>query len=50
MRQGFFSWRDGVVDPEDRIASVKEWSNIRDDETERLKLTEEYADWCWRSR
>ena len=35
---------------EDRIAAVKEWSNIRDDETERLKLTEEYADWCWRSR
>ena len=35
---------------EDRIESVKEWSNIGDDEPERLKLMEEYADWCWRSR
>lgn len=35
---------------EDRIASVKEWSDIRDDETDRLRLNEEYADWCWRSR
>ena len=35
---------------EDRVAAVKEWSNIRDDETERIELMERYADWCWRSR
>jgi aarF domain-containing kinase len=35
---------------EDRIASVKEWSNIQDNETERIDLMEKYADWCWRSR
>lgn len=35
---------------EDRIAVLKEWSDIRDDETDRLRLTDEYADWCWRSR
>ncbi len=35
---------------EDRIAANKEWCNLRDDETERIQLTERYADWCWRSR
>ncbi|MGI8981612.1 MAG: ABC1 kinase family protein [Pirellulaceae bacterium] len=35
---------------EDRVAAVKEWSNIGDNETERLELMEGYADWCWRSR
>jgi aarF domain-containing kinase len=35
---------------EDRLAVCKEWSDIRDDETDRLRLHDEYADWCWRSR
>lgn len=35
---------------EDRLAANKEWCNLRDDETERIKLIEQYADWCWRSR
>lgn len=35
---------------EDRMAANKEWCNIRDDETDRLQLTERYADWCWRPR
>ncbi|HEX4590565.1 MAG TPA: AarF/ABC1/UbiB kinase family protein [Gemmataceae bacterium] len=37
---------------EDRVAAVKEWSSISDDpaDADRLRLTEEYADWCWRSR
>ncbi|HJT36316.1 MAG TPA: AarF/ABC1/UbiB kinase family protein [Pirellulales bacterium] len=34
----------------DRIAALKEWSDIRDDETERLRLYDEFADWCWRAR
>ncbi|HTL58938.1 MAG TPA: AarF/ABC1/UbiB kinase family protein [Candidatus Limnocylindrales bacterium] len=36
---------------EDRIAAVKEWSWITDDpiDAERLRLSEEYADWVWRS-
>ena len=35
---------------EDRLEANKEWCNLRDDETERIKLTEQYADWCWRAR
>lgn len=35
---------------EDRIAALKEWSDIRDDETDRLRLHDEYAQWCWLSR
>lgn len=35
---------------EDRIAAVKEWSGIGDDETDRLRLNEQFAEWCWRSR
>lgn len=35
---------------EERIAFVKEWSDVRDDETDRLRLHDVYADWCWRSR
>jgi hypothetical protein len=35
---------------EDRIAACKAWSDIRDDETDRLRLQDEYADWCWRSQ
>jgi predicted unusual protein kinase regulating ubiquinone biosynthesis (AarF/ABC1/UbiB family) len=35
---------------EDRIAANKEWCNLRDDETDRIHVTERYADWCWRSR
>jgi aarF domain-containing kinase len=35
---------------EDRIAVMKEWSWIGDEEQDRLRLSEEYADWCWRAR
>jgi len=35
---------------EDRIALMKEWSWIGDDEQDRLRLSEEYADWGWRAR
>lgn len=35
---------------EDRIAAIKEWNDVRDDETDRLRLFEEYADCCWRAR
>jgi predicted unusual protein kinase regulating ubiquinone biosynthesis (AarF/ABC1/UbiB family) len=37
---------------DDRVAAMKEWSWISDDpaEQERLRLSEEYADWSWRSR
>jgi aarF domain-containing kinase len=35
---------------EDRIAVLKEWNSVRDDETDRLRLFDEYADWCWRPR
>ena len=36
---------------EDRLAVVKEWSDIRDDdEPDRLRLADEYAQWCWMSR
>jgi aarF domain-containing kinase len=35
---------------EDRVAAVKEWSDIRDDEPDRLRLYEQFSEWCWRSR
>lgn len=35
---------------EDRLAANKEWCNLRDDETDRINLHEQYADWCWRPR
>jgi predicted unusual protein kinase regulating ubiquinone biosynthesis (AarF/ABC1/UbiB family) len=35
---------------DDRIPAIKEWNDIRDDETDRLRLCDEYADWCWRWR
>src|SRR3954464_14689028 len=37
---------------DDRIALVKEWSWISDDpsEQDRLRLSEEFADWNWRAR
>jgi predicted unusual protein kinase regulating ubiquinone biosynthesis (AarF/ABC1/UbiB family) len=35
---------------EDRIAAIKEWSSIADDDAEFLRLGEQFADWCWRSR
>lgn len=35
---------------EDRIAAMKEWNDLRDDETDRLRLFDEYADWCWGPR
>ncbi len=37
---------------EDRVATIKEWSWISDDpaDSDRLRLNEEYADWCWRGR
>src|SRR6185295_11320471 len=35
---------------EDRIPVLKEWSQIRDDETDRLRLSDEWGEWCWMSR
>jgi predicted unusual protein kinase regulating ubiquinone biosynthesis (AarF/ABC1/UbiB family) len=35
---------------EDRIAVLKEWNDIRDDEPDRLRLTDEFGEWCWMSR
>jgi aarF domain-containing kinase len=37
---------------DDRIAAVKEWSWISDspEDDDRLRLTEQWADWCWRAR
>ncbi len=37
---------------DDRIAAVKMWSDISDSpaDADRLRLTEEYSDWCWRPR
>lgn len=35
---------------EDRIEAVKQWSDIRDDDTDRLRLSDEFAEWCWCSR
>ncbi|HEY2249575.1 MAG TPA: AarF/ABC1/UbiB kinase family protein [Planctomycetaceae bacterium] len=36
--------------PEDRIAEIKVWNYLRDDETDRLRLCDEYAQWCWLCR
>jgi predicted unusual protein kinase regulating ubiquinone biosynthesis (AarF/ABC1/UbiB family) len=37
---------------DERIAAMKEWSWISDDpkDQDRLRLSDEYADWSWRSR
>lgn len=35
---------------EDRIPVLKDWGDIRDGETDRLQLSDEYAQWCWMSR
>ena len=37
---------------EDRVAAIQEWSWIGNDaaDAERLRLSEEYADWSWQSR
>jgi predicted unusual protein kinase regulating ubiquinone biosynthesis (AarF/ABC1/UbiB family) len=37
---------------EDRIAALKEWSSITDDpaDADRLRVHEEFGDWCWRAR
>ncbi|MDB5389310.1 MAG: hypothetical protein JWM11_4956 [Planctomycetaceae bacterium] len=35
---------------EDRLPILKAWSDIGDDETERLRLNDEYAEWSWLSR
>jgi predicted unusual protein kinase regulating ubiquinone biosynthesis (AarF/ABC1/UbiB family) len=35
---------------EDRIAVLKEWADISEDEPDRLRLCDEYAQWCWMSR
>jgi predicted unusual protein kinase regulating ubiquinone biosynthesis (AarF/ABC1/UbiB family) len=34
----------------ERIAIIKEWGDIRDDETDRLRLSDEFAAWQWMSR
>jgi hypothetical protein len=34
----------------ERIAFFKKWSDIRDDETDRLRLNDEFAEWRWRAR
>jgi predicted unusual protein kinase regulating ubiquinone biosynthesis (AarF/ABC1/UbiB family) len=34
----------------ERIAILKEWGDIRDDETDRLRVTDEFAAWQWMSR
>jgi aarF domain-containing kinase len=35
---------------EDRLPVLKEWSDVRDDETDRLRLCDEFAQWSWMSR
>ena len=35
---------------DERLAFLKEWGDIRDDETDRLRLNDEFAEWCWKSR
>ena len=37
---------------EDRVLAQKRWCDITDAavDADRLRLTEEYADWCWRAR
>jgi hypothetical protein len=34
----------------DRIAAIKAWSQVDDADTDRLRLLEAWADWCWRPR
>ena len=34
----------------ERIAILKEWSDIRDDETDHLRVADEFAAWQWMSR
>ena len=29
---------------------LKEWSGLRDEDTDRLQLHDEFAEWCWMSR
>ena len=52
---GVFDRMDRAVTtgrPEDRLATIKEWSWITDDvaDADRLRLTDEFMIWCWRSR
>ncbi|HEV3342190.1 MAG TPA: AarF/UbiB family protein, partial [Pirellulales bacterium] len=35
---------------DDRIAVVKEWCDLRDDETDRLRLMDEFTAWEWMAR
>lgn len=35
---------------EDRIEVLKEWSDVRDEDTDRLQLYDAFAEWCWMSR
>ena len=35
---------------DDRLAVLKEWSQIQDHETDRLRLADEFGEWCWMSR
>jgi predicted unusual protein kinase regulating ubiquinone biosynthesis (AarF/ABC1/UbiB family) len=35
---------------EDRIPVLKEWCDVSEDEPDRLRLCDEYAQWCWMSR
>lgn len=35
---------------EDRVAVIKEWNSIGDDEPDRLRLCEEFGRWSWMSR
>jgi predicted unusual protein kinase regulating ubiquinone biosynthesis (AarF/ABC1/UbiB family) len=35
---------------EDILKSIQEWNGIRDDETDRLRVGYEFAEWCWMSR
>jgi predicted unusual protein kinase regulating ubiquinone biosynthesis (AarF/ABC1/UbiB family) len=36
--------------PEDRLEVVKLWSYVDDHETDRVRILDEYAQWCWQSR
>jgi len=35
---------------EDRVNVLKEWSDIPDDDVDRLQLNDEFAEWCWGAR
>lgn len=35
---------------EDRLAALKQWNHVGEDEPDRLRLVDEYAQWCWESR